>query len=165
MHPARRATVPAWRASDNRPERPEPPGRPPPRPRAFSMRRALPPSRSETRLDNLMWASSNNASNRFCNWTRFRLCWYLARVSVRHRRCSGSGTKLSVSSWATQTPDQTLGVGEIVLAPPSRAVRLRLRQVQCSGHRRGTFPLLADPPPLPFQGSPGRSPNTAPSIP
>src|SRR5215831_8475126 len=108
------------------------------------MRRALAPSRSETRLDNLMWASSSKASSRFCNWTRFRVCWYLARVTARHRRCWESGT--------------TLGVGEIVLAPPPRAVRLRLRQVQGSGHGRGTFPLLADRLPVPFQGSPDRFP-------
>ncbi len=69
--------------------------------RVCSMRRALTPSRSETRLDNLMCASSSNASSRFCNCTRFRVCCSLARVIVRHKRCSGSGTKLRINSLAT----------------------------------------------------------------
>src|SRR5215472_9726641 len=40
---------------------------------AFSMRRALTPSRSETRLDILRCASSSKASNRFCSCTRLRV--------------------------------------------------------------------------------------------
>src|ERR1017187_2760352 len=40
---------------------------------AFSMRRALAPSRSETRLDNLMCASSSRHSTRLCNCTRLRV--------------------------------------------------------------------------------------------
>src|SRR6516225_9394989 len=69
---------------------------------APSMRRALAPSRSETRLDSLMCASSSRASNRLCNCTRLRVSWYLVRTTVRHRRCSTSGTKLRTSSWATR---------------------------------------------------------------
>src|SRR5215471_15906442 len=65
------------------------------------MRRALAPNRSETRLDNLIWASSRRDSRWFCSRTRSRLNWYFLRVTVRHKRCSGSGTKLNVSSWAT----------------------------------------------------------------
>src|SRR6267143_6315824 len=68
---------------------------------AFSMRRSLAPSRSETRLDNLMWASSKRDSNWFCSLTRSRFSWYFLRVTVRHRRCSASGTKLKVNSRAT----------------------------------------------------------------
>src|SRR5256885_6326517 len=65
------------------------------------MRLALTPSRSETRLDNLICASSRRASNWLCIRTRSRRNWYFLRVTVRHRRCSASGTKLSVSSRAT----------------------------------------------------------------
>jgi hypothetical protein len=65
------------------------------------MRRALAPSRSETRLDNLMWASSSSDSTWFCNRARSRVNWYFLRVTVRHKRCSASGTKLKVNSRAT----------------------------------------------------------------
>ena len=65
------------------------------------MRRALTPSRSVTRLDNLMWASSKRDSNWFCSRTRSHLNWYFLRVTVRHKRCSGSGTKLRTNSRAT----------------------------------------------------------------
>src|SRR5208283_1009547 len=68
---------------------------------AFNMRLALTPSRSETRLDNLIWASSRSDSSWLFNRTRSRRNWYFLRVTVRHRRCSASGTKLSVSSRAT----------------------------------------------------------------
>ena len=69
--------------------------------RAFNIRRALKPSKSETKLDNLIWASSRRDSNWFCNRIRARLNWNFLRVTVRHRRCSASGTKLRVSSRAT----------------------------------------------------------------
>src|ERR1700758_216032 len=65
------------------------------------MRWALAPSMSETRLDNLIWASSRRDSNWFCSRTRSRVNWYFRRVTVRHRRCSESGTKLRVNSRAT----------------------------------------------------------------
>src|ERR1700730_2478782 len=65
------------------------------------MRLALTPSRSETRLDNLMWVSSRSDSNWLFNRTRSRRNWYFLRVSALHRRCSTSGTKLSVNSRAT----------------------------------------------------------------
>jgi hypothetical protein len=32
------------------------------------------------------------------SWTRLRVTWYLRRITVRHSRCSVSGTKLKVSS-------------------------------------------------------------------
>src|SRR5438876_6814638 len=68
---------------------------------ACSIRRALRPSRSETRLDNLIWVSSSRLSSRFCNCTRSQVNWYFLRITVRQSRCSLSGTKLKVSSWAT----------------------------------------------------------------
>jgi hypothetical protein len=66
------------------------------------MRRALMPNRSDTRLDTLMCASSSSASNRLWSCTRFRVIWYLRRITVRQSRCSASGTKLKVSSCATR---------------------------------------------------------------
>jgi hypothetical protein len=54
------------------------------------MRWALRPSKSETKLDNLMWASSRRDSNWFCSLTGSRVNWYFRRVTVRHRRCSGT---------------------------------------------------------------------------
>ena len=53
----------------DRPRRPARPDRFLPSASAFSMRRALTPSRSETKLDNLMCASSSRASKRFCSCT------------------------------------------------------------------------------------------------
>jgi hypothetical protein len=32
--------------------------------------------------------------------------WYLRRITVRQSRCSASGTKLNVSSWATREPSR-----------------------------------------------------------
>jgi len=40
---------------------------------SFAPRRALAPSRSQTKLDSLMRASSSRASNRFCNCTRLHV--------------------------------------------------------------------------------------------
>ena len=34
----------------------------------------------------------------FCSRTRSHLNWYFLRVTVRHKRCSASGTKLKVNS-------------------------------------------------------------------
>ena len=67
---------------------------------ACNIRRALAPSKSETRLESLRCACSSSASKRLRSWTRLRVSWYLVRVSVRHRRCAGSGTKLKTSSCA-----------------------------------------------------------------
>src|SRR5215469_16127941 len=106
--------------------------------RAFNIRRALKPSRSETKLDNLIWASSRRDSNWFCNRIRARLNWNFLRVTVRHRRCSASGTKLRV-----QSLHQAFGIGEIPLASPSSAIGLCLCQMQPSGPPLGTFSLLA----------------------
>src|SRR5215469_3449692 len=65
------------------------------------MQRGIRQGPQETRLDNLIWASSRRDSNWLCSRTRSRLNWYFLRVTVRHRRCSASGTKLNVSSRAT----------------------------------------------------------------
>src|SRR5882724_3300812 len=85
--------------------------------RAFSMRWALRPSRSETRLDNLMWASSRRDSNWFCSRTRSRVNWYFRRVTVRHKRCSASGTKLRVNSRATSRFTKRSASGKSLLRP------------------------------------------------
>src|SRR5712692_8006264 len=115
------------------------------------MRRALAPSRSETKLDNLMWASSRRDSNWFCNRTLSRVNWYFLRVTVRHRRCSASGTKLRVNSRATSRFTSRSASGKSLLRPPSPAIGLRLRQVQRSGPPACAFSLLANRLPVPFQ--------------
>jgi hypothetical protein len=56
-----------------------------------NMRRALAAGRSETKLDNLMWASSKRHSSRFCNRTQLRVNWCFRREdrppqgAARHR--------------------------------------------------------------------------------
>ena len=56
-----------------------------------SIRRALTPRRSETRLESLRWACSSRASSRFWSWTRLRVSWTFVRVPVRYRRLRGRG--------------------------------------------------------------------------
>jgi hypothetical protein len=68
---------------------------------AFSMRRALDPRRSETQLDSLIWHYSKRLLSWFCSRTCSRLSWFFRRVTVPHRRCSASGTKLRISLLAT----------------------------------------------------------------
>ena len=82
------------------------------------MRRALMPSRSDTMLDTLMCASSSSASSRFWSCTRLRVTWYLRRITVRQSRCSASGTKLKVSSWATRRFTNRSASGKSFLRPP-----------------------------------------------
>src|SRR5438034_1379960 len=94
------------------------------------MRRALTPSRSVTRLDNLMWASSKRDSNWFCSRTRSHLNWYFLRVTVRHSRCSASGTKLKVSSWATSRFTSRSASRKSVLRP--RRPRLDSACAKCN---------------------------------
>ena len=118
------------------------------------MRRALTPSRSETKLDNLMWASSSRASSWFCNRTLLRVSWYFRRVTVRHSRCSASGTKLRTQLVCHQPLHQTFGVGKILLASPPSTIRSCLRQMERSRHWACTFSLLAARFPVPFQCSP-----------
>src|SRR5437899_2745415 len=77
----------------------------------------LAPSRSETRLDNLMWASSSRASKRFCSCTRLRVNWYFLRITVRQRRCSASGTKLRLNSFATSRFTRRSASGKSFLRP------------------------------------------------
>ena len=81
------------------------------------MRRALMPSRSDTRLDTLMCASSSSASNRLWSCTR-SVIWYLRRMTVRQSRCSTSGTKLKVSSCATRRFTNRSASGKSFLRPP-----------------------------------------------
>ena len=69
--------------------------------KASSIRRLLTPSRSVTTVASLILASSNNDSSWLCRRTRSRINCCLLRVNVRHRRCSGSGTKLRINSPAT----------------------------------------------------------------
>jgi hypothetical protein len=77
------------------------------------------PSRSETRLDSLMWASSSRDSNRLWSWTRLRVIWYLRRITVRQSRCLASGTKLKVSSWATKRLTKRSALGKSFFRPPA----------------------------------------------
>src|SRR5712691_249036 len=97
---------------------------------AFSIRRALRPSRSETRLDNLICASSRRDSNWFCSRTRSHLNWYFLRVTVRHRRCSSSGTKLKVNSRATSRFTRRSASGKSLLRP--RRPRLDSACARCN---------------------------------
>src|SRR6185437_9518749 len=90
----------------------------------------LAPSRSETRLDNLMWASSSRDSKWFCNRARTRVSWYFLRVTVRHRRCSASGTKLRVNSRATSRFTRRLASGKSLLRP--RRPRLDCACARCN---------------------------------
>src|SRR6266550_3024436 len=84
---------------------------------AFSMRRALTPRRFETKLDNLICISSSTASSWFCKRTLSRLNWYFRRVTVRHTRCSASGTKLRISSFATSRFTKRSASGKSLLRP------------------------------------------------
>src|SRR5439155_8196851 len=121
----------------------------------FSMRRALAPRRSETRLDNLRWASSSSASSRF--WSCTRLITRQLIFVTRYRppqTLLPIGNKAQGQLTGDQPLHQAFGVGEVVLAPPRSPVRLRLRQMQSSQYQTGIFPLLAERFPVPFQGFP-----------
>src|SRR5436853_3365087 len=96
----------------------------------FSIRRALTPNRSVTKLDNLMWASSRRDSNWFCSRTRSYLNWYFLRVTVRHRRCSAAGTQLRVNSWATSRFTRRSASGKSLLRP--RRPRLDCACARCN---------------------------------
>src|SRR5215469_8215180 len=63
-------------------------------------------------------------------------------MTVRHRRCSASGTKLRASSLATSRFTKR-SASRKSFAPSPTAVRLRLRQMQCSRGRVCALPLLA----------------------
>ena len=122
------------------------------------MRRPLTPSRSETKLDNLICASSSNASKRFCNRTWLHRNWYLVRITVRHKRCSASGTKLRLSSSATSRFTRRSASAKSFLRP--RGPRFDCACARCRRSRRRTspFPLLARRLPVPFQRCPDRFP-------
>jgi len=47
-----------------------------------------------------MWASSRRDSTWFCGRTRSHINWYFLRFTVRHKRCSASGTKLRTNARA-----------------------------------------------------------------
>ncbi len=99
---------------------------------ACSIRRALRPSRSETRLDNLIWVSYSRLSSRFCNCTRSRVIWYFLRITVRHSRCSVSGHKAQGQLLGHEPLHQSLCIGKVFLPTPRPAIRLRLCQMQRS---------------------------------
>jgi hypothetical protein len=48
-----------------------------------------------------------------------RVIWYLRRITVRHSRCSASGTKLEVSSCATKRFTRRSASGKSRLRPPA----------------------------------------------
>jgi len=106
----------------------------------FSIRRALTPSRSDTKLDNLMGVCSNRLSRGFRKRTLSRIDWRLRRVTVRHSRCSASGTKLKTSSCATS---------RLIIRSPSAKSFFR---------PRGPLALPARRLPVPLQRSPHRFP-------
>ena len=64
-----------------------------------------------------MWASSSRDSSWFCNRTLLRVSWYFRRVTVRHSRCSASGTKLRISSSATSRFTKRSASGKSFLRP------------------------------------------------
>ena len=118
------------------------------------MRRALTPKRSETKLDNLMWHSSNKLSSWFCSRTWFRVSWYLRRVTVRQSRCSASGTKLRFSSFCYQPLHQTFGIRKILLAAVWSAIRVRSCEVHRSRSRSGMLFFSVDRFRVPLQHFP-----------
>src|SRR6516162_4827842 len=103
-----------------------------------SIRRALTPNRSVTKPDNLIWASSSKLSSWFCIRTCRRVICSLRRVIVRHRRCSGSGTKLRTSSCATSLFTRRSASGKSLFRP----LRPRLDNA-CA---RCSFPDIAPAP-------------------
>src|SRR6266481_4291855 len=126
--------------------------------RAFNIRRALKPSKSETKLDNLIWASSRRDSNWFCNRIRARLNWNFLRVTVRHSRCSASGTKLRVSSRATSRFTRRSASTKSLLRPrrprlDSACARCNLPDLRLAPSRfsRNGFQYLSSAPHTGFQ--------------
>src|SRR5438128_2241293 len=75
------------------------------------------PQQIRHQADNLMWASSSRASKRFCSCTRLRVNWYFLRITVRQRRCSASGTKLRLNSFATSRFTRRSASGKSFLRP------------------------------------------------
>ena len=84
------------------------------------MRRALTPRRSETKLDNLMWASSSRASSWFCNrtlltagtrlpsWRERRACYEFLKQGHRLSPLSQEGRdNVQLFRSTTHAPDQT----------------------------------------------------------
>ena len=122
------------------------------------MRRALVPSRSDTRLDTLMCASSSSDSSRFWSCTRLRVIWYLRRITVRQSRCSASGTKLKVSSCATRRFTNRSASGKSFLRPPAPTIRLRLGEMERARERRRAVARAALRSPVLFQRFPHRPP-------
>ena len=105
-----------------------------------------------------MCASSSSDSNRLCSCTRLRVIWYLRRITVRQSRCSASGTKLKVSSWATRRFTNRSASGKSCLAPAGATIGLRLRKVKGPGHGARSCARPAHRPPVPLQCLPHGSP-------
>jgi hypothetical protein len=93
-----------------------------------------------------MWASSKRDSNWFCSRTRSRVNWNFLRVTVRHRRCSASGTKLRVNSRATSRFTKRSASGKSLLRP--RGPRF---DCACARMQRSRHPACALP--LPYTGA------------
>jgi hypothetical protein len=121
---------------------------------ACSRRRARAPSRSETRLDSLRWASSSTDSHGFCRRTGSRLNCYFLAVTVRHQRGSASATKLRVHSRDTRRFTRRSAAGKSRLRPGRPRLDSACPQGQRSGLPPGPFWLLAYRLPLPCQRSP-----------
>jgi len=66
----------------------------------------------------------------------------------------GRGHEAQGQLLGDQPPHQPFGVREVPLAPPSRAVRSRGRQVQSAGPRAGPGPRSGARRPVTFQGGP-----------
>jgi len=117
----------AWRVSSDRPKQPKPPGwflRQP----ALHMRRALAPSKFETRLDNLMWASFQKRLQLVLQSHVIACQLYLrprspfSKDAARHRGRTQSHSRATAAS-------QTFGIGEILLRP--RRPRLDCACARC----------------------------------
>src|SRR5262249_16857677 len=78
----------------------------------------------------LVMDSSRRDSSWFCSRIRSHLSWYFLRVTVRHRRCSASGTKLKVNSWATSRFTRRSASGKSLLRP--RRPRLDSACAKCN---------------------------------
>jgi len=133
---------------------------------AFNMRLALTPSRSETKLDNLIWAFFQKG---------LQLVVYPHQVAPQlGTSCAlsfaigvapASGTKLSVSSRATSRFTKRSASTKSLLRPRRPRLDSACARCQRAGPPSGAFPLLAERLPIPFQCFPTRVSNIAPSTP
>jgi len=82
----------------------------------------------------------------------------LARGDRPPQALLGIGHQAQNQLVGDQPLEQPFGIGKIPLAPAPRTVRLRLRQVQASRRRTGTFPFLDNWLPVSFERGPDRFP-------